>query len=305
MDDPGENDPGAGDSSWGLGAPDPDSVNLFFDRDASSILSDLIPWNTALDLRFHSDFPPILPCIGGADPPSSTSASTPAEPDPPPPSGISSCSSTTAPGAAVVEASTSNPSASSSSSEDPAPENSTGSVGNPPEIPKKEKKKVQKRIRQPRFAFMTKSDVDNLEDGYRWRKYGQKAVKNSPFPRSYYRCTNSKCTVKKRVERSSEDPSTVITTYEGQHCHHTVGFPRGGVLTSHEAHRFASHLPQAIMSNPYNYQGMVHHLQREAPPRRSNTLALQPPPSGEERQESRPSAEGLLGDVVSPSMRNR
>lgn len=30
---------------------------------------------------------------------------------------------------------------------------------------------------------MTKSDVDHLEDGYRWRKYGQKAVKNSPYPR--------------------------------------------------------------------------------------------------------------------------
>jgi hypothetical protein len=41
----------------------------------------------------------------------------------------------------------------------------------------------KKRARQPRFAFMTKSDVDHLEDGYRWRKYGQKAVKNSPFPR--------------------------------------------------------------------------------------------------------------------------
>ncbi|CAN6170543.1 unnamed protein product [Urochloa humidicola] len=83
----------------------------------------------------------------------------------------------------------------------------------------------KKRARQPRFAFMTKSDIDHLEDGYRWRKYGQKAVKNSPFPRSYYRCTNSKCTVKKRVERSSDDPSVVITTYEGQHCHHTVTFP--------------------------------------------------------------------------------
>ena len=47
----------------------------------------------------------------------------------------------------------------------------------------KAKKKGQKRIRQPRFAFMTKSEVDHLEDGYRWRKYGQKAVKNSPFPR--------------------------------------------------------------------------------------------------------------------------
>ena len=33
---------------------------------------------------------------------------------------------------------------------------------------------------------MTKSDIDHLEDGYRWRKYGQKAVKNSPYPRYTY-----------------------------------------------------------------------------------------------------------------------
>ncbi|XP_065863848.1 probable WRKY transcription factor 48 isoform X2 [Euphorbia lathyris] len=46
----------------------------------------------------------------------------------------------------------------------------------------KPKKKNQKRQREPRFAFMTKSEVDHLDDGYRWRKYGQKAVKNSPFP---------------------------------------------------------------------------------------------------------------------------
>jgi hypothetical protein len=44
-------------------------------------------------------------------------------------------------------------------------------------------KKGQKRARQQRFAFMTKSEIDHLEDGYRWRKYGQKAVKNSPYPR--------------------------------------------------------------------------------------------------------------------------
>ena len=47
----------------------------------------------------------------------------------------------------------------------------------------KPKKKCEKRQREARFAFMTKSEVDHLEDGYRWRKYGQKAVKNSPFPR--------------------------------------------------------------------------------------------------------------------------
>ncbi|CAJ1940811.1 unnamed protein product [Sphenostylis stenocarpa] len=83
----------------------------------------------------------------------------------------------------------------------------------------KPKKKHQKKQREPRFAFMTKSEVDHLDDGYRWRKYGQKAVKNSPHPRSYYRCTTAACGVKKRVERSSEDPTVVVTTYEGQHTH--------------------------------------------------------------------------------------
>ncbi|MED6152108.1 hypothetical protein PIB30_088826 [Stylosanthes scabra] len=88
-------------------------------------------------------------------------------------------------------------------------------------------KKKEKKPREPRFAFMTKSEIDHLEDGYRWRKYGQKAVKNSPYPRSYYRCTTQKCIVKKRVERSYQDPSIVITTYEGQHNHHCPATLRG------------------------------------------------------------------------------
>nr|QIN97343.1 WRKY6 transcription factor [Isatis tinctoria] len=98
----------------------------------------------------------------------------------------------------------------------------------------KPKKKNQKKAREARFAFLTKSDIDNLDDGYRWRKYGQKAVKNSPYPRSYYRCTTVGCGVKKRVERSSDDPSIVMTTYEGQHSHPFPMTPRGhiGMLTS-------------------------------------------------------------------------
>lgn len=37
--------------------------------------------------------------------------------------------------------------------------------------------------------------------------------------RSYYRCTQDNCRVKKRVERLAEDPRMVITTYEGRHAH--------------------------------------------------------------------------------------
>ncbi|CAN6566487.1 unnamed protein product [Malus baccata var. baccata] len=83
----------------------------------------------------------------------------------------------------------------------------------------KSKMKVRRKLREPRFCFQTRSDVDVLDDGYKWRKYGQKVVKNSLHPRSYYRCTHNNCRVKKRVERLSEDCRMVITTYEGRHNH--------------------------------------------------------------------------------------
>jgi len=43
---------------------------------------------------------------------------------------------------------------------------------------KKEKKKVKGRV-----AFKTRSEVEVLDDGFKWRKYGKKMVKNSPHPR--------------------------------------------------------------------------------------------------------------------------
>ncbi|KAA8520426.1 hypothetical protein F0562_014683 [Nyssa sinensis] len=54
----------------------------------------------------------------------------------------------------------------------------------------KSKVKVRRKLREPRFCFQTRSDIDVLDDGYKWRKYGQKVVKNSLHPRSYYRCTH-------------------------------------------------------------------------------------------------------------------
>jgi hypothetical protein len=128
-----------------------------------------------------------------------------------------------------------------------------------------------KRQRAPRFAFMTKSEVDHLEDGYRWRKYGQKAVKNSPFPRSYYRCTSAHCNVKKRVERSYTDSTIVVTTYEGQHNHPSPVMPRPSFLGASN-HQFIMPLMQRSTSVlPYNFlqpNGILVHNERRfcAPP---------------------------------------
>lgn len=56
------------------------------------------------------------------------------------------------------------------------------------------------------------------DDGYNWRKYGQKQVKGGEYPRSYYKCTHQKCPVKKKVERSFDGQVTEIV-YKGQHNH--------------------------------------------------------------------------------------
>ncbi|XP_076924738.1 putative WRKY transcription factor 33 [Bidens hawaiensis] len=76
---------------------------------------------------------------------------------------------------------------------------------------------------EPRVVVQTTSVVDIVNDGYRWRKYGQKLVKGNHNPRSYYRCTSAGCLAKKHVERSSNDEKVVITTYEGRHDHDMPG----------------------------------------------------------------------------------
>nr|XP_017249823.1 PREDICTED: probable WRKY transcription factor 11 [Daucus carota subsp. sativus] len=58
-------------------------------------------------------------------------------------------------------------------------------------------------------------------DEYSWKKYDQKLVPGTVFPRGYYKCNTFKgCPARKRVERTSNDPTVLILTYEGEHRHH-------------------------------------------------------------------------------------
>ncbi|PNT27714.1 hypothetical protein POPTR_007G079800v4 [Populus trichocarpa] len=79
---------------------------------------------------------------------------------------------------------------------------------------KKNKTEVEHRV-----AFRTKSELEIMDDGFKWRKYGKKSVKNSPNPRNYYKCSSGGCNVKKRVERDREDSRYVLTSYDGVHNH--------------------------------------------------------------------------------------
>ncbi|KAE8734709.1 putative WRKY transcription factor 8 [Hibiscus syriacus] len=164
--------------------------------------------------------------------------------------------------------------------------------------------KKEKQQKEPRFAFLTKSEIDNLEDGYRWRKYGQKAVKKSPYPRSYYRCTSLKCGVKKRIERSYQDPSVVITTYEGKHNHHIPTTLRGHgagmfsppIMASSASgfpHEFLSHFLPSSSNNPVGNTNFMH----------CQTLSPQQPQ--QHQQQVQVPDYGLLQDLVSSFNRNQ
>ncbi|CAN8252156.1 unnamed protein product [Cochlearia groenlandica] len=59
-----------------------------------------------------------------------------------------------------------------------------------------------------------------LDDGFTWRKYGQKDIFGAKFPRGYYRCTYRKsqgCEATKQVQKSDEDPMIFDIIYRGIH----------------------------------------------------------------------------------------
>ncbi|PHT45638.1 putative WRKY transcription factor 25 [Capsicum baccatum] len=116
-------------------------------------------------------------------------------------------------------------------------------------------------VREPRVVVQTTSDIDILDDGYRWRKYGQKVVKGNPNPRSYYKCTSPGCPVRKHVERASQDIRSVITTYEGKHNHdvpaargsgnHSINRPIAPTITNNNS---AMAIRPSVTSHQSNYQ---------------------------------------------------
>ncbi|XVF10013.1 hypothetical protein REPUB_Repub07fG0147700 [Reevesia pubescens] len=59
-----------------------------------------------------------------------------------------------------------------------------------------------------------------LDDGFSWRKYGQKDILGAKYPRGYYRCTHRNvqgCLATKQVQRSDDDPTIFEITYRGRH----------------------------------------------------------------------------------------
>ncbi|CAL9116484.1 unnamed protein product [Musa acuminata var. zebrina] len=85
----------------------------------------------------------------------------------------------------------------------------------------KKRKKLPRWTREVRVSSGAGGGVHGpVDDGYSWRKYGQKDILGSKHPRGYYRCTHrimQGCPATKQVQRSDEDPLLFHVTYHGAH----------------------------------------------------------------------------------------
>ncbi|KQJ95696.1 WRKY transcription factor WRKY51 [Brachypodium distachyon] len=82
------------------------------------------------------------------------------------------------------------------------------------------KRKSRASRRAVRVPATSARAADIPGDEFSWRKYGQKPIKGSPYPRGYYKCSTVKgCPARKHVERATDDPAMLVVTYEGDHRH--------------------------------------------------------------------------------------
>ncbi|GMP65141.1 hypothetical protein CsSME_00026079 [Camellia sinensis var. sinensis] len=106
------------------------------------------------------------------------------------------------------------------------------------------------------------------DDGYNWRKYGQKLVKGCEFPRSYYKCTHPNCEVKKIFERSHEGQITEIV-YKGTHDHPKPQparrYTAGGIMSVQEKTDKFSSLTAQEDKSAINAQ-ISHHIESNGIP---------------------------------------
>ncbi|KAI3867940.1 hypothetical protein MKW92_049901 [Papaver armeniacum] len=103
----------------------------------------------------------------------------------------------------------------------------------------------------PHQPIQTLREQKRSEDGYNWRKYGQKQVKGSENPRSYYKCTYQNCPMKKKVERSLDGKITDVVYKPSKDSHnHPKPQPSKKSLAAAAASQFVQQ--PSVSSNSYS-----------------------------------------------------
>ncbi|XP_071729674.1 probable WRKY transcription factor 11 [Rutidosis leptorrhynchoides] len=70
-------------------------------------------------------------------------------------------------------------------------------------------------------------------DDFSWKKYGEKKLDGSLYPRVYYKCsTGNGCPARKRVELDRHQSKMLLVTYDGEHRHFPAPVPLPTTLTA-------------------------------------------------------------------------
>ncbi|KAI3793150.1 hypothetical protein L1987_35765 [Smallanthus sonchifolius] len=137
----------------------------------------------------------------------------------------------------------------SACSSDKTPQVFTGDTGKTPASAVKGRRGCYKR----RKTIDSRVEVSNtIEDGYAWRKYGQKEILNSNSPRCYFRCTHKEahgCKAVKQVQKLEDGSNKFHIIYFGQH---TCQPPNRGLdldCNNSESHPNLPNSPSTITKN--------------------------------------------------------
>ncbi|VVB06525.1 unnamed protein product [Arabis nemorensis] len=85
---------------------------------------------------------------------------------------------------------------------------------------KKRRLSKKKKTDKIKICVATEQEGTSLDDGYCWRKYGQKDIHGSKNPRGYYRCTHrftQNCLAVKQVQKSDTNPLCYEVKYLESH----------------------------------------------------------------------------------------
>ncbi|CAH8386988.1 unnamed protein product [Eruca vesicaria subsp. sativa] len=106
----------------------------------------------------------------------------------------------------------------------------------------KKRKVSEKKTEKVSFFVGAGQEKGSIDDGYCWRKYGQKEIHGSINPRGYFRCTHrftQKCLAVKQVQKSDRDPSIFEVKYVGSHtCNNATTSPKTATTNSSSVSMF-------------------------------------------------------------------
>jgi len=71
-----------------------------------------------------------------------------------------------------------------------------------------------------RVLVKASTDVNHFDDGYVWKKYGQKNIKGTTSMRFYYHCSEKGCPAKKQAQQMVQN---LVLQYTDSHNHLAPG----------------------------------------------------------------------------------